>query len=201
MVSPGMPGRDGQLTLTGQLGGVLEESARIALSWCRANAVRLGLCSEAQLRQSALARISPMHTPVSGSRQPALEFGQQLILHETSSRNGAALQPQERLTETAKLVPVFSGDIHVHFPAGAIPKDGPSAGLVLPVGGIKEKLLAAKQAGMAEVLLPARNVRDVEADVPSELRRGVTITPCATMEDVLAAAFDGGFPMIPESRL
>lgn len=107
--------------------------------------------------------------------------------------------------------------------AGAVPKDGPSAGvtlaaalvslftgksmrpdvamtgeltlrgLVLPVGGIKEKLLAAQAAGMARVLVPARNMPDVQAEVPLALRQSVEVLPCQRLEDVLQGAFDPPF--------
>jgi len=135
----------GKLMLTGQQGDVMKESAQTALSLIKARADALGI-------------------------DPA----------------------------------VFSGDdIHVHLPAGAIPKDGPSAGvamynalvslvtgrcvredvamtgeitlrgLVLPVGGIKEKVLAARRAGIHTVLLPARNRKDY-ADIPESARQGMT---------------------------
>lgn len=155
----------GQLTLTGQLGEVLEESARIALSWVRAHAPALGLPGDASC-------------------------------------------------------PSRKWDVHIHLPAGAVPKDGPSAGitlavalvslftercvradvamtgeltlrgLVLPVGGVKEKLLAAQAASMACVLVPARNMPDVQADVPAEVRESLEVVPCQRLEDVLQAAFD-----------
>jgi len=108
-------------------------------------------------------------------------------------------------------------DIHVHIPEGAVPKDGPSAGItmatamisaitntkiranvamtgeitlrgrVLPIGGLKEKLLAAKNAGIKTVLVPVKNKRDV-ADVSSEITRGMEIKYVETMEEVLASA-------------
>ncbi|MBO0687723.1 MAG: endopeptidase La, partial [Candidatus Dormibacteraeota bacterium] len=135
------PAGSGQLTLTGQLGGVMQESARAAITYARSRARDLGL--------------------------PADFFQRH--------------------------------DIHIHIPAGAIPKDGPSGGvalatalisaatrrpvdrrwamtgeitlrgLVLPVGGIKEKVLAAHRAGLRGVILPSRNRRDL-ADVPEEAR-------------------------------
>jgi ATP-dependent Lon protease len=152
-----MPGR-GSLILTGQLGEVMKESAMTALSYARARASRLGL------KEGFYA---------------------------------------ER-------------EIHIHVPAGAVPKDGPSAGVtmacalvsllsdqpvrlnvamtgeitlrgrVLPVGGLKEKLLAAARAGVKSVILPEDNRSDLES--VKEVVRGLTVVYARTMEDVLAAA-------------
>ena len=110
-------------------------------------------------------------------------------------------------------------DLHVHVPAGAIPKDGPSAGvamfvaimsllsgrkvrsdiamtgevslrgLVMPVGGIKEKTLAALRAGITTVALPARNRKDLE-DIPASARKQLEFIWLETVEDALAAAFE-----------
>ncbi|MBU1693296.1 MAG: endopeptidase La [Verrucomicrobia bacterium] len=155
-----MPGK-GQLTLTGSLGDVMKESAQAALSYVRANAGKLGL-------------------------------------------------PVDVLKNT---------DIHIHVPSGAIPKDGPSAGIamlaalvsllsqravrtgvamtgeitlrgkVMPVGGIKEKVLAAARAGITRIILPARNRRNLE-DVPAEVRRKVRFTFVESAETALRAALD-----------
>jgi ATP-dependent Lon protease len=114
-------------------------------------------------------------------------------------------------------------DLHIHVPAGAIPKDGPSAGVtmatvlvslltdtpvhpltamtgeitlsgnVLPVGGIKEKFLAAKRAGVKQVILPAENRLNVEEDLMPEQTEGVTIHYASHIEDVLNVA-------LPKSR-
>jgi ATP-dependent Lon protease len=150
------------LTLTGQLGDVMKESAEIALSYVRSHAVELG--------------IDP------GS---------------------------------------FAGKrFHVHVPAGAVPKDGPSAGVtmttalvsllrdvpvrsvvgmtgevtlqgrVLPIGGVKQKVLAAHRAGLTEVVLPERNGPDLE-DVPEEVREAMTFHLAGTIGDVLAPALSG----------
>ena len=154
-----MPGRT-RLTLTGQLGDVIKESATLALSYIRAHAPELGI-------------------------------------------DPATFKDHE---------------IHIHFPAGAIPKDGPSAGVtittslvslltgktvrsdlamtgeitlrgrVLPVGGIKEKILAARRAGIQQVLIPDRNVKDLE-DVPPAVRDELKILPISSLDDVLALAF------------
>ena len=151
------------LTLTGQLGDVMKESAEIAMSYVRSHAATL--------------QIDP--ASFSGKR------------------------------------------FHLHVPAGAIPKDGPSAGVtittalvsllrgepvrpvvgmtgevtlqgrVLPIGGLKQKVLAAHRAGLTEVILPARNESDLE-DVPEEVRSEMTFHIAATIDDVLTAALTGG---------
>jgi ATP-dependent Lon protease len=155
-----MEGEPG-LTLTGQLGDVMKESAQIALSYLRANAERLGV-------------------------------------------------PTDRLTHER---------VHVHFPAGAVPKDGPSAGVtlttalaslltgrlvraevgmtgevsltgrVLPIGGVKQKLLAAHRAGLTEVIIPARNGPDLD-DLPAEIREQLTVHQVSDVADVLALALE-----------
>jgi ATP-dependent Lon protease len=157
-----LPGGNGQLTLTGQLGNVMQESARAALSHVRQQSVALGI-------------------------EP-----------EVLSRH----------------------DIHIHVPAGAIPKDGPSAGvtmataivsaargvpvradvamtgeitlsgLVLPVGGIREKALAARRHGIRTFVLPQMNVQDL-SELPEEVRKDVTFVPAETLADVLRSPFRG----------
>jgi ATP-dependent Lon protease len=154
-----MKGKGG-FTMTGQIGEVMQESMQAALTWVRSNAASLGL---------------------------AEDFTKEL-------------------------------DLHIHVPAGAIPKDGPSAGVtmttvlaslltdvpvrpltamtgeitlsgnVLPVGGIKEKFLAARRAGVQTIILPADNRQDVEEDLTPELTEGVTIHYASRIEDVLAVA-------------
>ena len=114
-------------------------------------------------------------------------------------------------------------DVHIHIPAGAIPKDGPSAGvtmftslvslftgktvdstvamtgeislrgLVLPVGGIKEKVIAAHRAGIRTILLPARNRNDLE-DVPEGVRKELRFVFCERVEDVLREALGAAVP-------
>jgi ATP-dependent Lon protease len=153
-----MPGSH-SLTLTGQLGAVMKESATAALSYIRSRAASLGLGPD--------------------------DFA--------------------------------NSDLHVHVPAGAIPKDGPSAGVtmataiastltgracrpetamtgeitlrgkVLPVGGIKEKVLAARRAGIRTLILPADNEKDLQ-EVPANARDSMTFVPVRTVDEVLAAA-------------
>jgi ATP-dependent Lon protease len=155
-----VPG-SGRLILTGQLGEVMKESAQAALSLVKARASRLGI------------------NPTSFEKS----------------------------------------DIHVHVPAGAIPKDGPSAGvamftslvslltgrtvrsdtamtgeislrgLVLPIGGVKNKVLAAVRAGITTVMLPERNKKDYE-DVPEQARNAVRFVWLSTVDDAIAAALE-----------
>ena len=157
-----LPGGNQNIILTGQLGNVMQESARAALSHIRARATDLG--------------ISP-----------------DFLAHH---------------------------DLHVHVPAGAIPKDGPSAGitmataivsalrnqavredvamtgeitlsgLVLPIGGVREKTLAARRSGIKTVILPALNEPDL-AELPEEIRKDMTFIPVETLEQVVNVALDG----------
>ncbi len=159
-----MPG-SGKLTLTGQLGDVMKESAMAALSYVRANA-------GGSLRQFGIPR----------------DF-------------------------------LDKGDIHIHVPAGAMPKDGPSAGVtlvsalvsvlsgipvrydvamtgeitlrgrVLPIGGLKEKVLAAHRAGIKRVIAPARNAADLE-DVPEEVKREIEFVFVTHIDEVIKAALE-----------
>ncbi|MBX5440571.1 MAG: endopeptidase La [Solirubrobacteraceae bacterium] len=155
-----MEGKDG-LTLTGQLGDVMKESARIALSYVRGHAQELGI-------------------------------------------DRHAFEDRE---------------FHVHVPAGAIPKDGPSAGItmvtalaslltgrpvrhtvgmtgevtlqgrVLPIGGVKQKVLAAHAAGLTDVILPERNRQDLD-DVPEDVREQMTFHPVMSIDEVLEVALE-----------
>jgi len=155
------PGK-GRLTITGQLGEVMQESAQAAHSWVRSHTRELGL-------------------------------------------------PENWFAEH---------DVHVHVPAGAVPKDGPSAGVtmataiaslvrgtavsddvgmtgeitltgqVLPIGGVREKALAAQRAGLKRVILPSENEVDL-AELPAETRRELVFLPVDSIEQVFAIAFDG----------
>jgi ATP-dependent Lon protease len=152
----------GRLTITGQLGEVMQESAQAALSWVRSHTAQLGL-------------------------------------------------PDDWFA---------THDVHIHVPAGAVPKDGPSAGVtmataiaslvrdepvaddvgmtgeitltgqVLPIGGLREKSLAAQRAGLKRVVFPRENEPDLE-DLPPETRDALEFIAADKIEDVFAAAFDG----------
>lgn len=176
---------NGQLKLTGKLGDVMKESVVTALSWIRTNSLRLGIIEE--------------------------KFNR--------NKNKIAILDEESLSNEGELRKgLFSKfDIHCHFPAAAIPKDGPSAGVtittalvslftnrrvknhiamtgeislhgdVLPVGGIKEKCIAAMQNGIKMVLLPAENKLDAK-ELPDDVKEGLKITFCTRMEEVLSYA-------------
>jgi len=155
-----VPGK-GKIQITGKLGDVMQESAKAALSYVRSIGDRIGI--------------------------------------------GAEWYDQN--------------DIHIHVPEGATPKDGPSAGVtmvtaltsaitgipvqqnvamtgevtirgrVLPIGGLKEKILAAKQHGITTVLIPAKNEKDL-ADIPDEVKSGITVIACSHVEEVLKVALE-----------
>jgi ATP-dependent Lon protease len=163
------PGK-GRLTITGQLGEVMQESAQAALSWVRAHAAQLGVDEDWFTRH----------------------------------------------------------DVHVHVPAGAVPKDGPSAGVtmataiaslvrkepvseeigmtgeitltgqVLPIGGVREKALAAQRAGLKRVIIPRENEPDL-SELPPETRDALDFVLADSIEDVFAAAFDGAAARKPRA--
>jgi ATP-dependent Lon protease len=162
------PGK-GRLTITGQLGEVMQESAQAALSWVRSHTSELGL-------------------------------------------------PEDWFA---------THDVHIHVPAGAVPKDGPSAGItmataiaslvrgepvaddlgmtgeitltgqVLPIGGLREKVLAAQRAGLKRVVFPRDNEPDLE-ELPKETRGEITFIPADSIDDVLAVAFDSSSARRPQ---
>lgn len=164
-----MPGQ-GRVELTGQLGDVMKESARAALTFLRSNAKAIGVSEDA-------------------------------------------------LTDH---------DVHVHVPAGAVPKDGPSAGVtiftalsslftgrrvrsdtaltgectlrgrVMPVGGIKSKVLAAHRAGVTRVVLPSKNARDLD-DIPQTVRDAMTFVLVDDLHQVLDAALENDTPTVDVS--
>ena len=168
-----MPSKESQLILTGQLGDVMKESAMAALSYVRSHAEALGLPPN-----------------------------------------------------------IFEGQaVHIHVPAGAIPKDGPSAGVtmvtvlvslasghnvrsdvamtgeitlrgkVMPIGGVKEKVLAAYRSGIKTVILPKKNEQDLLEDLPAELRDQMNFVFAGEIRDVLETAIEGYAELAPRSEV
>eukprot|EP00091_Calanus_sinicus_P009535 TRINITY_DN22269_c0_g1_i1.p1 TRINITY_DN22269_c0_g1~~TRINITY_DN22269_c0_g1_i1.p1 ORF type:complete len:202 (-),score=53.55 TRINITY_DN22269_c0_g1_i1:38-643(-) len=163
---------EGRLEVTGQLGSVMRESATPALSWIRSHATPLGL-------------------------------------------DGAEI--------------IANHDIHLHFPEGAVQKDGPSAGvtittalvslfterlvrndmamtgeislrgLVLAVGGVRDKVLAAHRAGLDTIILPKMNLKDIH-EIPENIKEKMEFIGVETLEEVLQAAFPCGFPLIMDEE-
>ena len=249
-----MPGK-GDIQLTGQLGDVIKESALIALSWVQSHARALGLGAPDAPRGGAggpgsggkdKGQGSRGDTPASpspgGMYASGPETGATTVPSASASARRSSLSSRAYggiVANGIDSLPLASGplggegllrgrSVHIHLPQGAIPKDGPSAGvamctalvslfsgrpvrgdvamtgevslrgLVLPVGGLKEKLIAAHQNGVRTVLIPARNAVDVEHEVPEATRRALEIVPCVTMADVLNNAFVGGYDVVGE---
>jgi len=152
------PGK-GNLTLTGQLGGVMQESARAALTYLRSQATAWNLSPEAFEK-------SDIH----------IHFPEGSI-----AKDG----PSGGITIATALVSAFTGHPVSH--AVAMTGEITLRGRVLAVGGLKEKLLAAHRAGVRTVILPARNRKDIQ-DVPKEIRRQLCLVYVETMDEVLAGA-------------
>ncbi len=168
-----LPSGKGDVTLTGQLGEVMRESARTAVSWVRANCARYGIACD--------------------------------VLRDI--------------------------DLHIHVPAGAVPKDGPSAGVVmaaslvsllthrpvrphvaltgeitlsgvlLPVGGIKEKVLAARRSGVRELVLPLDNEPNLRDEVPEHLRGDIAIRLASTVEQAVEIALSPGGTAMAKQKI
>ncbi len=154
--SPGEPG----LTLTGQLGEVMQESAQIALSYVRSHAEELGV------DPSTLAKRFHVHVPAGAVPKDGPSAGITMTTALVSLLTGLPVRPTVGMT----------GEISLQ-------------GKVLPIGGVKQKVLAAHRAGLTEVVLPKRNGPDLE-DVPEAVRAEMTFHLADTYADVLAAAFE-----------
>ncbi|EPQ16473.1 Lon protease like protein 2, peroxisomal [Myotis brandtii] len=210
---------EGQLTLTGQLGDVMKESAHLAISWLRSNAKKYHLTNGGEIMFVEASRMD-------GEGQLTLTGQLGDVMKESAHLAISWLRSNAKkyhLTNASGSFDLLDNtDIHLHFPAGAVTKDGPSAGvtivtclaslfsgrlvrsdvamtgeitlrgLVLPVGGIKDKVLAAHRAGLKRVILPQRNEKDLE-EIPGNVRRDLSFVTASCLDEVLNAAFDGGF--------
>jgi len=153
-----MDGEPG-LTLTGQLGDVMKESAHIALSYLRSHGRELGL------DPNALAgRRIHLHVPAGAVPKDGPSAGITMVTALASLASGRPVHPELGMTGEVTL-----------------------AGRVLPIGGVKQKLLAAHRAGLSEVIIPARNEPDLE-DLPDEVRSALKVHTLADVADVLALA-------------
>jgi ATP-dependent Lon protease len=153
-----MPGK-GELNLTGQVGDVMEESARAALSWVRSNADRLGIDSH-RFAESDIH----VHVPSGGIKKDGPSAGLAITAALTSLMLQRPVRPDVAIT----------GEITLR-------------GLVLPVGGIKGKVLAAHRAGIHTVLLPERNRKDME-EIPEEVRKDLDVRFVSRIGDALEVA-------------
>jgi ATP-dependent Lon protease len=151
-----MPGKGG-LKLTGSLGEVMRESAEAARSWLRAQAAALGIDTSV-FEKSDLH----LHVPAGAVPKDGPSAGVAMVTSLTSLLTGRAARPEVAMT----------GEITLR-------------GKVLPVGGIKEKVLAAKRAGIHEVVLPEKNRRDVD-EIPKHLLEGLAVSYVATIDEALA---------------
>jgi ATP-dependent Lon protease len=154
-----MDGKAG-LTLTGQLGDVMKESAHIALSYLRSHAGELGL------DVSALDRAVHIHVPAGAVPKDGPSAGVTMVTALASLASGRAVRADVGMT----------GEVTLN-------------GRVLPIGGVKQKLLAAQRAGLNTVFLPARNEPDLD-DVPAEVRAALDIRLVADVADIIASALD-----------
>ncbi|HTI34203.1 MAG TPA: S16 family serine protease, partial [Miltoncostaea sp.] len=150
-----------RLVLTGQLGDVMRESARIALSWTGAHADELGIDPEA-----LSGRQVHLHVPAGAVPKDGPSAGVTMVTALASLASGRAVKPTVGMT----------GEVTLQ-------------GRVLPIGGLKQKILAAHRAGLTDVVIPERNRRDLD-DVPEKVLQEVTVHPVLTVQEVLDIALE-----------
>ncbi|HKW89898.1 MAG TPA: endopeptidase La [Candidatus Acidoferrales bacterium] len=153
-----------QFTITGHLGEVMQESTRAALSWVRANADRYGIDPDFFRKQDL-----HIHVPSGAIPKDGPSAGVAMVTALVSLLSGRPVRPRVAMT----------GEISL-------------AGVVLPVGGIKEKVLGAKRAGIREVILPADNEPNVKEDLPEQLLEGLQVHFVHTIDDALKLALAKG---------
>ncbi|MGH9866528.1 MAG: S16 family serine protease, partial [Candidatus Acidiferrales bacterium] len=149
-----------QFTMTGHLGEVMQESMRAALSWVRANAERYGIDPDFFRKQDV-----HIHVPSGAIPKDGPSAGVAMVTALVSLLSGHAIRPRVAMT----------GEISL-------------TGVVLPVGGIKEKVLGAKRAGIREVILPAENEPNVKEDLPADLLDGLQIHFVHSVDQALELA-------------
>jgi ATP-dependent Lon protease len=152
---------NGKIQITGKLGEVMQESAKAALSYVRSISGRLGISHEWYNKNDI-----HIHVPEGGTPKDGPSAGVTMVTALTSAITGIAVHQNVAMT----------GEVTIR-------------GRVLPIGGLKEKLLAAKHAGVKTVIIPAKNVKDL-ADIPQEIQDGLEIIPCSHVEEVLKVALD-----------
>ncbi len=161
---PVTPGSDaakgGSLTLTGQLGDVMKESAQIALSFVRSHAVEVGVAP------GALNRSVHLHVPAGAVPKDGPSAGVTMVTALTSLATGRPVRSDVAMT----------GEVTLN-------------GKVLPIGGVKQKLLAAQRAGVTTVFIPLRNEPDLD-DVPAEVLAALTVIPVGDVRQILAQALE-----------
>ncbi|GAA6005331.1 uncharacterized protein JCM10292_005384 [Rhodotorula paludigena] len=162
-----LPG-SGSFALTGSLGDVISESARVALAWVKAHAYDLGIAPNREVNVFKSVDVH-LHMPSGAVRKDGPSAGVAMVVAIVSLMRGIA--PRKGVAMT--------GEVTLR-------------GAVTPVGGIKEKVLAAHRASITRIIMPKRNKRDVEADLPQQVRDELEFCYVERIEDALAAAFDGG---------
>jgi ATP-dependent Lon protease len=150
---------EGGLTLTGQLGDVMKESAQIALSYLRSHGAELGIDVA-----GLVGRRLHLHVPAGAVPKDGPSAGITMVTALASLASGRPVRPEVGMTGEVTL-----------------------AGRVLPIGGVKQKLLAAHRAGLTEIVIPARNEPDLD-DLPEDVRSRLTVHPVGDVADVLALA-------------
>ena len=180
-----MPGKGG-LQLTGKLGEVIRESAQIALSWVKTHAFDLGITATAD-EQIMNDRDIHVHMP-EGS-----------IGKEGPSAGTAILSAFVSLFTKTKISPDIGTFMPFHSCCTRTDANCPSAmtgeislvGMVLPVGGLKEKILAAHRAGIKTIIAPAGNRQDIEENVPESVKTGIRFVYVEDVKEVLHEVFRG----------
>ncbi|KAG8815923.1 ATP-dependent Lon protease pim1 [Serendipita sp. 400] len=183
-----MPGKGG-LQLTGKLGEVIRESAQIALSWTKSHAIELGITSSAT-EQVLSERDIHVHMPEGSIGKEGPSAGTALLTAFVSLLTKAKVSP-EIGTSGIRPSPFILSEIRILTFALAMTGEITLVGQVLPVGGLKEKILAAHRAGIKKILAPAANQADIEENVPESVKMGIEFVYVENVLQVLHEVFKG----------